>query len=142
MKEKLLLAKNAVERKLVEFLSLDYRSLALMRFGIGLTILLDLFERSKSLTAHYSDLGVLPRADLLSTGINRYFVSVHMISGLPVVEAALTIYCTYLVHIQHMYTTHTSKCSATCMCLSVSTRTDLPNRQHPHRMSIYILHPL
>lgn len=91
MKEKLLLAKKAVERKLVEFLSLDYRSLALMRFGMGLTILLDLFERSKSLTAHYSDLGVLPRADLLSTGINRYFVSVHMISGLPVVEAALFV---------------------------------------------------
>ena len=39
---------------------LDIRSLSLMRIGIGLTLLIDLYIRFTDLHAHYSDQGVLP----------------------------------------------------------------------------------
>lgn len=42
--------------------ALDLRSLALMRIGVGITVLVDLATRAVDLTAHYSDAGVLPRA--------------------------------------------------------------------------------
>jgi hypothetical protein len=41
--------------------SLDLRSLAVFRIGLGLLLLADLFVRSGDLTAHYTDAGVLPR---------------------------------------------------------------------------------
>lgn len=78
-------------RKLKEFFSLDYRSLALMRFGMGLLILLDLIDRAHSLTAHYSDAGTLSRTDLITLYGNRFLVSVHMLSGLTIVEATLFV---------------------------------------------------
>ncbi|MBP7804772.1 MAG: DUF393 domain-containing protein [Candidatus Pacebacteria bacterium] len=79
------------KQKLVEFFSLDYRSLALMRFSIGALILMDLCQRAHSLIAHYSDAGVLPRADLLNLFGGKFYISVHMISGLPVVQALLFV---------------------------------------------------
>lgn len=36
---------------------MDYRSLALLRFGLGLTMFGDLWDRSSDLGAHYTDLG-------------------------------------------------------------------------------------
>jgi predicted DCC family thiol-disulfide oxidoreductase YuxK len=78
-------------RKLVEFFSLDYRSLALMRFGMGLLILLDLADRAQSLVAHYSDAGTLSRADVLTLYGNKFLISLHMMSGLALVQATLFI---------------------------------------------------
>ncbi len=43
--------------------TLDARSLALSRIFLGALLLLDLGLRAADLTAHYSDAGVLPRAD-------------------------------------------------------------------------------
>lgn len=78
-------------QKIREFFSLDYRSLAVMRFGMGLIIILDLIDRAASLTAHYSDAGTLARADMLTLYGNRFLLSLHMLSGLAAVEAALFV---------------------------------------------------
>ncbi len=80
-----------IKQKILEWFSLDYRSLALLRIGMGILILLDLLQRSNSFFAHYTDSGVLPRADLLTLYQNKWFISVHMISGLGIVEAILFI---------------------------------------------------
>ena len=80
-----------LKNKFKEFFSLDYRSLAFMRMGMGLTIMLDLIERSHSLVAHYTDIGTLSRADLLNLFGGQWFVSIYMASGLSWVIAALFI---------------------------------------------------
>ena len=80
-----------LRQKLEEFISLDYRSLALMRFGMGLLILLDLFERARYLTAFYTDSGTLSRATLLGLDGNKFLVSLHMMSGSGLFEALLFI---------------------------------------------------
>ena len=49
-------------------LRLDTRSLAVFRVGLGLLLLADILERSRNLTAHYTDAGVLPRSLLLRHG--------------------------------------------------------------------------
>ncbi len=82
---------NRIKNKILEWFSLDYRSLALLRIGIGILIILDLLQRSNSFFAHYTDGGVLPRADLLTLYQNKWFISIHMISGLGIVEAILFI---------------------------------------------------
>ena len=71
--------------------SLDYRSLALMRIGAGIIIILDLAERVRSLTAHYTDAGVLPRANFLELYNNPWLISVHNMSGTAVFELVLFI---------------------------------------------------
>ncbi|MEA5462319.1 DCC1-like thiol-disulfide oxidoreductase family protein [Leptothoe sp. PORK10 BA2] len=67
---------------------LDLRSLALLRMGLALVILADLFTRMGDLIPHYTDVGVLPRqaaAELLPDG----YWSLHLISGHPWVQAGL-----------------------------------------------------
>lgn len=61
--------------------SLDYRSLACMRIFVGLTILLDLIQRAHYMFAHYTDDGVLPRAELFRLAWDPSFWSLHTISG-------------------------------------------------------------
>ena len=51
-------------RALAAVFALDLRSLALLRIGAGLLLLLDLAVRAGDLRAHYTDFGVLPRAEL------------------------------------------------------------------------------
>jgi len=75
--------------KLKEVLGIDVRSLAVFRVSLALIILFDLFIRSKELVAHYTDLGVLPRADLIAHFSNSYWVSVHLISGQAFVQVLL-----------------------------------------------------
>lgn len=82
---------NLIKKKILEWFSLDYRSLAILRIGMGVLIILDLLQRSNSFFAHYTDGGVLPRADLLTLYQNKWFISIHLISGLGIVEALLFI---------------------------------------------------
>jgi predicted DCC family thiol-disulfide oxidoreductase YuxK len=70
------------EGLLKRIFSLDYRSLALMRIGLGITILCDLIQRSFHLFAFYSDGGVLPRYAILEHSTNNWFWSLHTISGM------------------------------------------------------------
>jgi hypothetical protein len=44
----------------------DLRSLAVLRMGVALAVLADLASRARDLRAHYSDAGVLPRAEALT----------------------------------------------------------------------------
>jgi hypothetical protein len=44
--------------------ALDLRSLALLRIGLGLLLLADLAARAADFRAHYTDFGILPRAEL------------------------------------------------------------------------------
>ncbi len=71
----------ACSRSLIEKqFELDPRALKAFRIGLGCVILWDLLIRSFDLTAHYTDIGVLPRAEalqLLPTG--RF--SLHFLTG-------------------------------------------------------------
>ena len=44
-----------------EIFSLDLRSLALFRLGLGLVLVFDLCSRLGDVRAHYTDYGILPR---------------------------------------------------------------------------------
>ena len=50
-----------VRFKCEEIFGIDLRSLALLRVGLALLVIIDLVQRSFDLKAHYTDLGILPR---------------------------------------------------------------------------------
>src|SRR5262245_4246164 len=60
-----------------EFFTLDVRSLALFRIGLGVMILLDWIERLPDLKRHYSDDGIVPRSVI--TGMQP--ISIHLYHG-------------------------------------------------------------
>jgi hypothetical protein len=66
---------------------LDLRSLALFRVAIGTCLLATLLLRLPQLDAFYTDDGVLPREALIR--LRDPFVSLHMISGVWMVQAVL-----------------------------------------------------
>ena len=82
---------NGIVAKLGEWFSLDYRSMALLRIGVGLTLIFDLIQRSYDLRAFYTDSGVLPRVDYLRLWNNEWWISLHMAGGLATFEAILFI---------------------------------------------------
>ncbi len=62
-----------------EVLACDLRSLALMRVGLGLALLVDLAQRLPGLRAHYTDAGLLPRA--LLSGPEGMVPSLYLLGG-------------------------------------------------------------
>lgn len=50
--------------RLREVVALDLRSLALLRVGVAIVLLVDLAVRAGDLRAHYTDFGILPQASL------------------------------------------------------------------------------
>src|SRR5262245_23063066 len=82
-------ALTAIRGKLEELFGADLRSLAVLRIGLGLLILVDLAQRATDLTAHYTDFGLLPRADLLLVSPSRWLVSLHLVSGVWQAQALL-----------------------------------------------------
>lgn len=61
--------------------AVDRRALAAFRIGLGAVLLADLAARSRSLTAFYTDAGVLPRRALFASYGETF--SLHAISGDP-----------------------------------------------------------
>jgi hypothetical protein len=59
----------------------DIRSLAAVRVGVALILLMDFCQRLTDLEAHYSDFGVTPRSLVIETAGNRWLVSLHFLSG-------------------------------------------------------------
>jgi hypothetical protein len=61
----------------------DLRSLAAFRIALALVVLIDLGGRALDLTAHYTDAGVLPRADLVGPAgaVGHWVLSVNVIDG-------------------------------------------------------------
>lgn len=68
----------------------DLRTLALVRICLGAVIIADLVNRALSMTAHYTDDGVMPRSALLET-LNVTGASIHMVSGAWWVQAVLFV---------------------------------------------------
>ena len=62
-------------------LGIDVRSLAAFRICIGTIMLVDLVARSKLLTSHYSDSGILSREVLMGLSENPMLLSINMLSG-------------------------------------------------------------
>jgi hypothetical protein len=67
----------------------DLRSLAVVRVGLAVLLMVDLISRAGDMSAHYSDAGVLPRSILFeSEGLSAY-MSLHSLSGSVLWQAAL-----------------------------------------------------
>ena len=60
---------------------LDLRSLAALRIGLACVVLGDLAIRSRDLTAHYTDAGLLPRHVLLERLSDPWHFSLHLLGG-------------------------------------------------------------
>jgi len=67
--------------------SVDPRALAVFRIGLGALLIIDLLRRSRSLSAFYTDYGVLPRRALFADYSEVY--SLHALSGEPWAIASL-----------------------------------------------------
>ncbi|PSQ54744.1 HTTM domain-containing protein [Halobacteriales archaeon SW_8_68_21] len=67
--------------------SVDPRALAAFRIGLGALLITDLLRRSRSLSAFYTDYGVLPRRALFADYSEVY--SLHALSGEPWAVASL-----------------------------------------------------
>ena len=61
--------------------TLDLRSLALYRIALAAIVIADLIRRAEDLRAHYTDIGVLPRADMLEYYKTAGKWTVHLFSG-------------------------------------------------------------
>ncbi|MEM6582091.1 MAG: HTTM domain-containing protein [Pseudomonadota bacterium] len=71
--------------------AIDLRTLALFRICLGLVILVDLFLRAQTLTAHYTDAGVWSRADA-SAALGQFGFSLHLLSGSAGFQIVLFIF--------------------------------------------------
>jgi predicted DCC family thiol-disulfide oxidoreductase YuxK len=80
-----------IKNKLKEIFSLDYRSLALLRIGMGLLVVSDAIQRLEDLNIFYTDKGVLPRATVLNLWGGAWNFSPHMMFGAWPVELILFI---------------------------------------------------
>ena len=60
---------------------LDLRSLAVMRIGFGIILLLDIIVRCTDLEVHYSDAGMFPRSVIAGYYSRGETLSLHMASG-------------------------------------------------------------
>lgn len=77
----------AVERRV----GIDLRALAALRIGLGGLLLLDLALRARSLRAHYTDFGMLPRAALHGYYGTLGRISIHALSGAAWVQVLLFV---------------------------------------------------
>lgn len=71
-----------------EVFSADLRSLAAFRIAMALIVLIDVIGKARSLTAFYTDEGVLPRRVLLAE-LRPWSVSLNLISGTFFIQAML-----------------------------------------------------
>ncbi len=84
---------NSAISKVSQIFGLDLRSLAVFRIILALIVIGDVFNRSRALTAHYTDAGVLPRSVLIDNLLKPGYWSIHLISGQPFLQALLFGIC-------------------------------------------------
>ena len=70
----------------------DLRALAALRIGCALLIIFDLLERSTDLVAHYTDYGVAPRSLVIENLSSRWYISLHLMSGVWQLQALLFLF--------------------------------------------------
>jgi hypothetical protein len=79
-------------RVALEMFGIDLRGLAVLRIALAVLLLLDLLQRARYLTAHYTDAGILPRATLVPRFLDGPgYLCLHLISGGAPVQAGLFI---------------------------------------------------
>ena len=82
---------SSVIEPIKRLFAIDLRSLACLRIGVGLLILIDLLLRSRDLVAFYTDQGLLPRS-LLTTSPNALtHWSLHLVNGAPWFQALVVL---------------------------------------------------
>jgi len=85
-----ILLTRSVRAKLRELFGVDLRSLALLRIGLGLSVLVDVAVRASDLVGLYTDRGVLPRDLLLALEGRHVYLSAHYwASAHPALQATL-----------------------------------------------------
>src|SRR5258705_3011259 len=67
-------------------LGADCRSLAVVRVGVGMIVILDICQRLSDLEAHYTDFGVAPRSLIIENLDSRWLASLFFLSGAWQVE--------------------------------------------------------
>jgi hypothetical protein len=83
--------RGRAREKLDEIFGADLRSLAAFRIVLALVVLLDLASRARDLTADYTDVGVMPRTDLVghTNLFSHWTFSVNLISGSAAVQGLI-----------------------------------------------------
>lgn len=84
----------------MKYLHFDLRALGLMRICVAAVIIIDLSIRMSDLEAFYSDTGAVPLSMVFQHAWNRYFFSVHTISGLWQVQLVLfmiSVFCALML---------------------------------------------
>lgn len=74
-----------------QMIGVDLRALAAWRICLATIVIIDLALRSRWLTAHYSDFGVLPRWALLERFTDPWQWSIHTLSGKALIMGALML---------------------------------------------------
>ncbi|MFT5431817.1 MAG: hypothetical protein ACI9OJ_002515, partial [Myxococcota bacterium] len=72
-----------VYRHVFNVLSLDLRSLALLRVSLGTLMLVDIWGRLPDVEAFYTDFGVLPRVTHIEHFMDKWTHSIHLLGGQP-----------------------------------------------------------
>lgn len=108
---------------------IDTRSLALFRIGLALILFADLVIRMQDIGAHYSDEGLLPRADLIAQYLDSWHLSLHLINGTW--EFQLILFILQLVFaFSLLLGFHTRFCTVASWILLISLQTRNPLINH------------
>ncbi|MFN9317558.1 MAG: hypothetical protein ACK58Y_13505, partial [Microcystis sp.] len=82
---------KSFRQRLAEIFGFDLRSLALFRIALALVVLVDLSVRFSQVTAHYSELGVLPLESLSKVSASPFYWSIFALSDSVLVQSILFI---------------------------------------------------
>jgi predicted DCC family thiol-disulfide oxidoreductase YuxK len=82
---------SGLRERIEKLFEIDLRTLALTRITTALLVLVDLLWRSTSLTAFYSDRGLVPRTAIYERLPNSWQFSLHFMSGRTEIQALLFV---------------------------------------------------
>ena len=112
-----------MKSKIEELFGADLRSLAALRIGVALVLIVDLCQRTSDLEAHYSDFGVAPRSLAIDNLGSRWFVSLHFLSGTWQVQALLFLLAgVFAVALLIGYRTRLATVCSWFLCVSLNVR--------------------
>src|SRR3989344_1942003 len=78
-----------LSQRVKDIFSIDSRALGIFRICLALILIFDLIVRSFSLTAHYTDFGVLPLGVYMERFVNSQWISLHNLNGSFVFQLTL-----------------------------------------------------
>lgn len=114
------------ESRWTTMFGIDTRSLAALRIGLGLILLADLFNRSRHLTAFYTDAGMLPRSVVAQDAGGSLRVSLHMLSGHPLVMGVLfAVAAVFAAMMTVGWRTRLATCASWLLLISLHNRTSV-----------------